>query len=327
MTKMFVGRLCGGLLAALSLVGCVLPGNRLTPQLQVPAAVAGVTPTQRDLIMMPIPAQPIPVAVYGFVDQTGQLRPSENLQNLSRAVTQGSTSILIGALRDAGNGNWFTVVERERLDNLLRERQIIREMRAQYLGEQQTPAEVLPSLLFAGITLEGGIISYDTNVQTGGVGARFLGIGGSTQYRTNRVTVYLRAVSVRTGEVLANVVTEKSVSSVQLSGGAFKFVTFDELLEAEAGITSNEPMQLAVQGAIEKAVYALILEGAAPGRRQLWQFADQAAGEAWLQRYLAERQRALAISSQRAGPLPTTRSDPQPTPSISAPENVATVPR
>lgn len=307
MSKYLAGRLAGALFVAASLAGCVLPGNRLTPQLQAPAAVAGVTPTQRDLIMMPPPPQPIPVAVYGFTDQTGQLRPSENLQSLSRAVTQGSTSILIGALRDAGNGNWFTVVERERLDNLLRERQIIREMRAQYLGEQQTPAEVLPSLLFAGITLEGGIISYDTNVQTGGVGARFLGIGGSTQYRTNRVTVYLRAVSVRTGEVLANVVTEKSISSVQLSGGAFKFVSFDELLEAEAGITSNEPMQLAVQGAIEKAVYALILEGVAPGRRQLWQFADPAAGASWLQRYLQDRQRALATSSRSAGPLPTAR--------------------
>ncbi len=309
MTPTRKSRIAGGIFLVASLSGCMLQGMQLEPDLQTPAAVAGITPTQRDLIMIPAPGQPIPVAVYGFTDQTGQFRPSENLQSLSRAVTQGTTSILIGALRDAGNGRWFTVVERERLDNLLRERQIIREMRSQYLGEQQTPAEILPSLLFAGLTLEGGIISYDSNLQTGGIGARFLGIGGSTQYRTNRVTVYLRAVSVRTGEVLANVVTEKSLSSVQLSGGTFKFVSFDELLEAEAGVTSNEPMQLAVQGAIEKAVYALIMEGAAPGPRQLWQFGDEAAGAQWLSRYLDDRRRALFISSKSAGPLPTSSID------------------
>jgi curli production assembly/transport component CsgG len=161
---------------------------------------------------------------------------------------------------------------------------------------------VLPSLLFAGITLEGGIISYDTNVQTGGLGARFLGIGGSTQYRTNTATVYLRAVSVRTGEVLANVVTQKSVSSVALSTGAFRFAKFDELLEVEAGITANEPVHLAIQAAIERAVYALILEGARPGARQLWNFADEAEGQRWIQRYEEDRQRSLAAVNRDGGP-------------------------
>lgn len=320
MKLIFSHRLAAGIIPLALVGGCTLPGMDLRPDLQTPAAIAGITPTQRDLIMIPAPPQPVPVAVYGFNDQTGQLKASDSVQSLSRAMTQGATSVLVGALRDAGGGSWFTVVERERLDNLLRERQIIREMRSQYLGEQQTPAEVLPSLLFAGITLEGGIISYDTNLQTGGVGARFLGIGGSTQYRTNRVTVYLRAVSVRTGEVLANVVTEKSVSSVQLSTGAFKFVAYDELLEAEAGVTSNEPMQLAVQGAIEKAVYALIMDGAMPGPRQLWQFGDQQAGAPWLERYQDDRRKALAISSQRAGPLPTAEAA---SPSQAAPRPTA----
>ncbi len=167
------------------LAGCSVPA-KLFPKLDAPPVLGEVTPAQRDLIYMPPPPQPIPVAVYGFTDQTGQLKSSEQLQSLSRAVTQGGTSILIKALRDAGNGNWFTVVERERLDNLLRERQIIREMRNRYLNEPETPASVLPSLLFAGIILEGGIISFDTNVETGGIGARFLSIGGSTQARIER---------------------------------------------------------------------------------------------------------------------------------------------
>ena len=288
-----------------SLAGCAAPA-KLFPDLNLhsPAQVAKVTPSQRDLMYLPPPPAPIPIAVYNFADQTGQMKASDTAQSFSRAVTQGGTSILVGALRNAGNGNWFTVVERERLDNLLRERQIIREMRSQYLHERDTPAEVLPSLLFAGITLEGGIISYDTNVQTGGIGARFLGIGGNTQYRTNTATVYLRAVSVKTGEVLANVVTQKSVSSVSISGGLTKFVKYDELLEGEAGVTANEPMQVAIQGAIERAVYALIMEGAKPGSRQLWQFADQAEGQKWLAQYEEERARAIAAAFQSSPPPP-----------------------
>jgi curli production assembly/transport component CsgG len=300
------------LISCAALAGCAVPGQVL-PQVNTPSVVAPVTPGQRDLMYMPAPPQPIPVAVYAFTDQTGQLKQSDTGANYSRAVTQGGTSILIGALRSAGNGNWFSVIERERLDNLLRERQIIREMRRQYLGEQETPAEVLPSLLFAGIVLEGGIISFDTNIQSGGIGARFLGIGGSTQYRTNTATVYLRAVSVKTGEVLANVVTQKSVSSIATSGGAFKFVKFDELLEFEAGVASNEPGQIAVQSAVEKAVYALILEGARPGPRQLWGFADAESGRAWLQRYEEDRQRSLAAVYREGGgpPGPQPSAKPQ----------------
>lgn len=301
-------RLVAASLAVMLLGGCVTPASLLpSSNLRSPAEVAQITPGQRDLMYMPPPPAPIPVAVYNFADQTGQMKLSDTTQSFSRAVTQGATSILIGALRDAGAGNWFTVIERERLDNVLRERQIIREMRSQYLKERETPPDVLPSLLFAGITLEGGIISYDTNTQTGGVGARFLGIGGSTQYRTNTATVYLRAVSVKTGEVLLNVVTQKKVSSVAISGGVFKFVKYDELLEGEVGVTANEPMQLAVQGAIERAVYALIMEGATPGPRQLWQFANAQEGQQWLSRYRKDRDRSLAASFEDGPPLPVER--------------------
>src|SRR3546814_8620815 len=41
-----------------------------------------------------------------------------------------------------------------------------------------------------------------TNTLTGGMGAQYLGIGAHTQYREDNVTVYLRAVSTNTGEIL-----------------------------------------------------------------------------------------------------------------------------
>jgi curli production assembly/transport component CsgG len=245
--------------------------------------VAQVTAPQRELMLLPAPATRLTVAVYNFQDQTGQFRSSEGTQTLSRVVSQGATSMLVKALQDAGNRRWFQVMERERLDNLLKERQIIREMRQRYLGEEQVNPEALPSLMFAGILLEGGVIGYDTNTLSGGAGARYLGVGGSTEYRQDTVTVYLRAVSVKTGEVLTTVVARKSVASIAVSASAFRFVAFRELLEAETGISTNEPDQIALQQAIEKAVHSLVLEGAHLG---YWRFEDPALATPLIEQYL-----------------------------------------
>ncbi|QDH33641.1 CsgG/HfaB family protein [Porphyrobacter sp. YT40] len=276
-------------LAALGMGGCMSMPQDGRNSLATTTSLAYFpkkTQTQTLLNQLPPPQRPVAIAVYGFTDQTGQFKPSETGQTLSRAVTQGASSILVKALQDAGNRNWFTVVERERLDNLLKERQIIGEMRKRYLGEQEVDPNALPALLFAGVLLEGGIVGYDTNTVTGGAGAAFLGIGARTEYRQDTVTVYLRAVSVRTGEVLANVTASKTIASQALGASAFKFVAFRELLEAEAGITSNEPDQVALQQAIEKAVYGLVLEGV---ELDLWRFNDMAAAMPLLAAYRAER--------------------------------------
>ena len=201
-------------------------------------------------------------------------------------MTQGAGSILVKALQDAGNRQWFTIVEREQLRNLLNERQIIREMRERYLGETNVNPQALPALLFAGVLLEGGIIGYDTNTLTGGLGASFLGIGAHTEYQQHTVTVYLRAVSVRTGEVLTSITTSKTIASYGISASAFRYVAFKELLEAEGGVTTNEPGQVALQQAIEKAVYGLVMEGV---ELKLWDFQNSAAGEPFLLKYRQER--------------------------------------
>jgi len=274
---------------ALGLAGCMTVGKSgrdLLPESTTLAYFPKKTQTQNLLNQLPSPQRKVAIAVYGFSDQTGQFKPTNAGQTLSRAVTQGASSILVKALQDAGNRQWFTVVERERLDNLLKERQIIGEMRKRYLGEQQVDPNALPALLFAGVLLEGGIVGYDTNTVTGGAGAAFLGIGARTEYRQDTVTVYLRAVSVRTGEVLTNVQASKTIASQAIGANAYRFVAFRELLEAEWGITANEPDQVALQQAIEKAVYGLVLEGVDLG---LWRFADSQAAEALMSTYRAER--------------------------------------
>ena len=241
----------------------------------LPPVANTVTPTAEKLHSLPPPTAPVAVAVYGYGDQTGQMKPianGANVQSLSRAVTQGATSVLIKALQDAGNGRWFTVVERERLDNLLKERRIIADMRQRYLGEQEVNPQALPPLLFAGVLLDGGIIGYDSNTLTGGAGANYLGIGGDANYSEDTVTVYLRGTSVKTGEVLLSVVATKKILSYGIDANAFRYVTYNRILQAEVGVTHNEPGSLAVEQAIEEAVLQFIVEGSA---RKLWAFKDK----------------------------------------------------
>ena len=276
-------------ISALALGACdtvTNSGRTAFPETRPQAFIPDRTQTQTLLSALPAPDRPVAVAVYGFSDQTGQFKPVEAGQTLSRAVSQGGGSILVKALQDAGNRQWFTIVEREALRNLLNERQIIREMRERYLGEQGVNPQALPALLFAGVLLEGGIVGYDSNTVTGGAGAAFLGIGGRSEYRQDTVTVYLRAVSVRTGEVLTTVTASKTIASQSVGANAFRYIAFKELLQAEIGYTTNEPDQVALQQAIEKAVYGLVLEGV---DLKLWNFADTDAGWPLLWEYRQER--------------------------------------
>lgn len=205
------------------------------------------------------PSKPVVAGVYKFRDQTGQYKQVENGVSYSTSVTQGATTILIKALEDS---KWFVPIERENISNLLNERQIIRSTRNENNKKQGKKDKVtLPPLLFAGILLEGGIISYDSNIITGGAGAKYFGAGASTQYRQDRITVYLRAVSTASGKILKTVYVSKTILSQAIDVNLFRFVNLKRLLEVETGISKNEPGQLAIKEAIEKAVESLIIEG------------------------------------------------------------------
>jgi curli production assembly/transport component CsgG len=203
--------------------------------------------------------EPIVIAVYDFLDMTGQKKPGGNFASMSTAVTQGAYQILIKALQDAGDGSWFRVVERASLPSLLQERKLIRSTRQQVDGDK---AEPLPPLLFAGAYLTGGIIGYDSDVKTGGYGARILGLQAHKQWRQDVVTVILRLVNVQTGEVVISIVVEKTIISGETGGDVFKYFDADTLLlELEVGVARNEPVTFAVRKAIEKGIVELIKEG------------------------------------------------------------------
>ena len=243
---------------------------------------------------LPPPPEPIVVGVYKFRDQTGQYKSSDTLVQYSTAVTQGGTPMLIRALLEAGNGKWFTVLERESLPNLMNERKIIRQTREQYLGEKEgkpQPEEgavqhFLPPMLYAPILLDGGIIAYETNLLTGGVGARYFGAGGSLEFRRDAVTSMLRSISVKNGQILNQVDARKTIFSADLESGLYRYISYNKLLEVEAGITSNEPPQMAVMESIESCVYALIMEGLIS---HAWSLANPAEVQPLIEQYLKDR--------------------------------------
>ena len=222
------------------------------------------TTLDRNKYNLPKPADgPIIAAVYNFRDKTGQRKPNPNIANLSSAVTQGAETYLIKALREVGNGQWFKVVERVGLDSLMKERQMIRQMREIYEGQN---AEPLPPLLFAGVLIEGGIVGYDSNVVTGGSGMRILGIGPQTQYRADMITIGIRVVSVTSGEVLFSILTTKTVYSYMDKLGVLRFIEEGtRSIEAEVGMGMNESVNRATSMAIQAAVVEMVREGERKG--------------------------------------------------------------
>ncbi len=261
-------------LSLLTLAIAVLTGcNTIRPQGDIGISNEAVVSETINKSFSDIPAPagaPLTVAVYGFKDLTGQRKPSNTLSLFSTAVTQGAESYLIKSLQEAGNRQWFTVVERVGLDNLLKERQMIKQTREIYDGDK---AKMLPPLTLAGVILEGGIIDYNSNTLTGGTGARWLGIGPYAQYTQDLVVISLRLVSVQTGEVLQSVTVEKNLLSTSEGVTALKFFNqATQAFEFDSSQTFNEPGNYALRSAIETAVAELIRKGEKQG---LWKFKEK----------------------------------------------------
>ena len=254
-------RLLLSLLVATALTGCATVHMEAAQEEPV-----ALKPKENLTTKVPqLDGPPITIAVYGFQDKTGQMKPNDKLAVFSKAVTQGAEVFLIKSLQDFQN--WFKVVERVGLDNLIKERQLIRNQREVYEGKDAKP---LKPMTVAGVMIEGGIIGYDSNIRSGGNGARFLGIGGSQQYRVDEIVISLRLISVNSGEVLLTNAVSKTIYSTQHNVGMLRFIDAGtRALELENGQALNEPTTYAVRVAIEQAVHDMIVEGEKKG---LWRY-------------------------------------------------------
>jgi len=242
--------------------GCAVigppPNDKL---LQSLASTPQSTKTNADLTSLPEPRGILRAAVYSFRDYTGQYKPQPS-NTLSSVVTQGADAILINALLES---KWFAPVERATLQNLLTERKILKSS----LVDQNVEDPELPSVAPAELMIEGSIVSYDSNTATGGSGLRFLGIGASTAYREDRVTISVRLIDIDNGLILHNVVNTKRIFSRKLDSGIFSYIDSEDILELEAGFSVNEPSHIAITESIEAALINLIAEGVVAGTLQL----------------------------------------------------------
>ncbi|MEB7888938.1 curli production assembly/transport protein CsgG [Hafnia alvei] len=232
----------------------------------------------QDLTHLPEPAGKLFVSVYNIQDETGQFKPYP-ASNFSTAVPQSATAMLVSALKDSG---WFIPLERQGLQNLLNERKIIRAAQENGTAAVNNQHQ-LSSLVAANVLVEGSIIGYESNVKSGGAGARFFGIGASTQYQLDQIAVNLRVVDVNTGQVLSSVNTSKTILSYEVQAGVFRYIDYQRLLEGEIGYTTNEPVMLCVMSAIETGVIYLVNDGI---NRNLWTLKNpQDAKSSVLERY------------------------------------------
>ena len=263
------------LLSLLFIVGCATPLKYEEYKEMGPFHHG--TPTSKLLKdLPPLDNEIMTIAVYNFMDKTGQRKPSAKFSQLSTAVTQGPEVWVIQALKEAGNGTWFKVVERGGLDNLVKERQLIRSTRESYEGAEANKNSLKP-LLFAGLILEGGIVSYDTNIDTGGFGVRYFGIGASEEYRVDQVTVSMRVVAVQTGEVILAVNGTKTIASHKTGVDAFRFIDMGtRAIEVESGVSANEPVNYAIRSAVEYCIIEIIKQGE---QKSLWKFKEKKENE------------------------------------------------
>jgi len=275
--KKIIAPLCLALLLGGCATGSAIKGLITSEQFAAPKVEENKFLKKKENKLLPPAGGPIPVAVYGFQDKTGQRKSVTGIASLSSAVTQGAENYLIESLQTVGDQRWFTVVERVGLDNLIKERQMIRQAREQFQGRDAKP---LPPMIFAGVIIEGGIIGYDSNLLTGGSGMRVFGIGASTQYQSDTVTVTLRTVSVATGEILTTTTITKTVLSYMDKLTVLRFIDdpTNKLtgagalsVEGELGGSINESINKAVSVALDAAVINTIREGVRKGH---WAFKD-----------------------------------------------------
>ena len=244
------------------LTGCVSIPVANSPKIQRPPYMV------KQGEMKKLKEAPLFVAVYSFKDLTGARKANDRFATFSSAVTQGGENWVIESLINAGNSKWFKVVERTNYTNLLNERNIIRSTREDFSDD---PTK-LGALLFAGLIVEGGIISYESNFISGGAGADVLGIGGSKQYRKDNVTVSMRLVSTQSGEIVLSSTISKTILSVSVSGSLFKYYDLDTLpKEAEIGFARNERVSVATRKAIDACIIDLIQQG---DKKKLWTLVD-----------------------------------------------------
>ncbi|PMH75364.1 hypothetical protein BCU63_05175, partial [Vibrio splendidus] len=153
-------------------------------------------------------------------------------------------SMLMHSLSGLNDGKLYKVIDRTFLAQMLDERQLA----SISVSPKNLGVLKVPSIVFTG-----GVIAYDHNNKQVAGGFFFNDFSLSSEYSMDTVTVSLRAVSVKTGEILLSSISKKTIISISAGINSYKIFD-DNLMQLEMGGSYNEPISVATRLAIEQSI-------------------------------------------------------------------------
>ena len=207
--------------------------------------------------------EPLSISVGEVRDFTGKSSINEGA-----ALTQGGTLMVMSAL-----GRLTPAVRiHERFDPRVAELELIYADRRQ-LGDGRAYAvpgggpgqqQRVPWMPYAGGTIQnsryfivGGITELNWNVQSGGIDARYNGVGPAARTFTASIAADLRIVDTRSLVVVRTVSLQKQVTGHEVELNVFRFFG-SRLFDISGGMRNQEPIQLAVRATLELGVLELL---------------------------------------------------------------------
>lgn len=241
-------------LAVIALGGCTTPatiGTSGTEPLLGAAVTNNDTPYSKCLgALGQLAGSNLPVFAVGEVaDKTGQFQPTGN--GTSTVLTQGVSEMVMSALYKTRKAR---LVERYDLRIPLAQAK----MAEQKLTSPESairPGTVRGS----DFVLMGALTELNYNITSGGGRLAVGGIGAGARTVVINVGLDLRVVNSRTFEVPYVTSLQKQIIGFEVEANVFRFFG-TQLVEFDAGMRKNEPVQLGVRSVVEMAVYQIMTD-------------------------------------------------------------------
>lgn len=185
-------------------------------------------------------------AVGEVADKTGAFAK----EGLSRELTQGTTEMVISSLYRTGKVNL-----QERWDIRVPLAEMKLASQGMLVGRRPNDYKIRAS----DFVVVGALTELNYNIVSGGLGLAVSGIGANTRAVIINVALDLRVVNPATLEVPYVSSLQKQIYGVEVAANVFRFFG-TELVEFEAGVIKNEPLQLGVRSVVEMAVYQIMTD-------------------------------------------------------------------
>ena len=206
-----------------------------------------VTTVTQLLAALPEPENKAKIAIYSIVDKTGQIKDIG-----SSVVTQGATDMMITALQ---RSRQFIILDRVNFVDLMNEQNLKTKGRL-----RQGEGPHISNMTGADYILAGAITEYQVDKETGGLGLKIAGVGGSNKYATASTAIDLRLTDTTTGEVVWAASLKKEIKGKRVGLQTFAFIG-NNVVEFETGKGKQEVINLVVRTLLEEAVFKLYQSG------------------------------------------------------------------